>query len=89
MLNRCFFQLHWLIGVSVGLVLALMGLTGAVYCFEEELIQYIDSSITTVKPEGRQLLAPADLLARVRSKKTNVSSLSLSSNPRDAARVGL
>lgn len=88
MLNRRFFQLHWLVGVSGGLVLALMGLTGAVYCFEEELIQYIDAPITMVKPEGRQMLTPADLLARVRSKKANVSSLSLSSNPQDSARVG-
>ena len=88
MLKRCLFQLHWLIGISAGFVLALMGLTGAVYCFEEELIQYLDSSITTVNPDGRNMLAPADLLARVRSKKSYVSSLSMSDNPRDAARVG-
>lgn len=76
-------------GISAGLVLALMGLTGAVYCFEEELIQSLDSSISTVNPDGRNMLAPVELLARVRSKNPNVSSLSLSDNPRDAARVGL
>lgn len=88
MLKRCFFQLHWLLGISAGLVLALMGLTGAMYCFEEELIQYFDSSITAVNPDGRNLLAPADLLARVRSKNPYVSSLTLSDNPKDAARAG-
>lgn len=88
MLKRCFFQLHWLVGVSVGLVLALMGLTGAVYCFEEELIQYFDAPITTVNPGGRHLLAPADLLAHVRSKSPYVSSLSLTNKASDAARVG-
>ena len=66
----------------------MMGLTGALYCFEEELIHYLDSSITTVNPDGRHSLTPADLLAQARSKNPNVSSLSLSDNPRDAARVG-
>lgn len=88
MLKRCLFQIHWLFGISAGLVLALMGLTGALYCFEEELIQTLDPSITKVNPEGRILLAPADLLAQVRSKNPYVSSLTLSDNPGDAARVG-
>ncbi len=88
MLKRCLFQIHWLLGISAGLVLALMGLTGALYCFSEELIQYADSSVTKVNPDGRILLTPAELLARVRNKNPYVSSLTLSDQPDEAARVG-
>jgi sulfite reductase (NADPH) flavoprotein alpha-component len=88
MFKRWLFQIHWLFGISAGLVLALMGLTGALYCFSEELIQTLDDSITKVNPDGRSVLPPEELLARVKSKNPYVSSLTLSDKPDDAARVG-
>jgi sulfite reductase (NADPH) flavoprotein alpha-component len=88
MFKRWLFQIHWLLGISAGLVLALMGLTGALYCFSDELIQYLDPAITKVNPNGRIALPPAELLVRVRRKSPNVSSLTLSEKPGDAARVG-
>ena len=80
--------MHWLIGISAGFVLALMGMTGALYCFEEELIQYFDPTISTVHPAGRISLTPAELLTRIRAKNPYVSSLTLSNNPKEAGRVG-
>jgi uncharacterized iron-regulated membrane protein len=35
-LKKILFQLHWLLGISAGLVLALMGVTGAAYSFQNE-----------------------------------------------------
>lgn len=82
------FQMHWLLGISAGLVLALIGLTGALYSFSDELIHLIDPAITRVKAGGRSMLAAPDLLAQIQRTHPFVSSLTLSADPREAARVG-
>jgi sulfite reductase (NADPH) flavoprotein alpha-component len=38
-LKKTLFQLHWFFGITAGLVLALMGITGALYSFQEELLR--------------------------------------------------
>lgn len=88
MLKRAFFQIHWLFGMTAGLVLALMGMTGALYSFEEELIRKLDPQVTRVASHQGAMLAPAELLARVKQRDPYVSSLTLSADTQDAARVG-
>jgi sulfite reductase (NADPH) flavoprotein alpha-component len=88
MFKRICLQLHWLIGISAGLVLAIMGLTGGMYSFSSELIQLIDPQITRVNPGTSVALSPAILLERVSQHSPDVSSLSLSVDPAQAARVG-
>ncbi|MCX7218473.1 MAG: PepSY-associated TM helix domain-containing protein [Burkholderiales bacterium] len=88
MFKRACLQLHWLIGISAGLVLAIMGLSGGLYSFSIELIQLIDPQITRVSPGNAAPLSPALLLERVSQQSPDVSSLSLSDDPSQAARVG-
>lgn len=88
MFKRVCLQLHWLIGISAGLILAIMGLTGGMYSFSNELIQLLDPQITRVRPTGTAALSPVLLLERVSQHNPYVSSLSLSDNPEQAARVG-
>ena len=42
MLKKVLFQLHWLFGISAGLVLALMGITGAMLSFQDEILRAIN-----------------------------------------------
>jgi sulfite reductase (NADPH) flavoprotein alpha-component len=37
-LKKTLFQLHWFFGISAGLVLALMGITGATVSFQDEIL---------------------------------------------------
>lgn len=39
MLKKTLFQLHWFFGITAGLVLALMGITGAAYSFQDEILR--------------------------------------------------
>lgn len=89
MFKRILFQLHWLVGISAGTVLAVMGLTGALYSFGDELIHWMDPAITKVDIPAQAILSPKDLLDRVKLHQPNVSSLTLSSDPGEAARVGV
>ncbi|SFR88579.1 PepSY-associated TM region [Stenotrophomonas maltophilia] len=41
MLKSMLFQLHWLLGITAGTVLALMGLTGATMSFEDEIMRAV------------------------------------------------
>ncbi len=87
MLKRFWFQLHWVLGVSAGLVLALMGVTGGLYAFEEDLLKLLNPQITQVDAAGA-MLEPAALLARIQRNRSYISSLTLSASSTDAARIG-
>ena len=60
------FQLHSLLGLAVGLVLVVLGVTGALYSFQLELLELLNPppTIATVDqrpltlPEVRQRLVP-------------------------------
>jgi len=61
MSKRILFQLHWLLGISAGLVLALMGLTGAAYSFQDELLRGLNPEVLRVEMRDGGVL-PADVL---------------------------
>ncbi|MFC7519876.1 PepSY domain-containing protein [Xanthomonas populi] len=45
MLKTVLFQLHWLFGITAGLVLSVMGLTGALMSFENEIVRLANPAI--------------------------------------------
>ena len=87
-LREAVFQLHWLLGISAGLVLALVGATGAVLSFEDALLARINPGVLTVEPRGEPLSLSA-LVLRIAEQRpgARIQSLTLSSDPRDAASV--
>nr|WP_283161336.1 sulfite reductase flavoprotein subunit alpha [Xanthomonas nasturtii] len=44
-LKTVLFQLHWLLGITAGLVLSVMGLTGALMSFENEIVRVANPAI--------------------------------------------
>ena len=89
MLKKLWFQTHWLLGISAGLVLAVVGVTGAALSFQTQILRALNPGVMTVAPTGQNALAPAELLARVRAAEPDktVLSISLSNDPGDAARI--
>ncbi|KTF38432.1 PepSY domain-containing protein [Xanthomonas vesicatoria] len=45
MFKTVVFQLHWLLGITAGLVLSVMGVTGALMSFENEIVQLANPAI--------------------------------------------
>ena len=89
-LRNAVFQVHWFLGITAGIVLALVGVTGAVLSFEDELLEALNPGVYSVEPSGREALAPAALLERVALHRPGeaIASLELSADPRDASVVG-
>ena len=67
MLKKVWFQLHWFFGISAGLVLALMGVTGAALSFQDELLRAFNPASLTVQEQPGGTLALDELVRRVES----------------------
>ena len=68
MLKTVLFQLHWLLGITAGTVLAVMGLSGATLSFEDELMRAANPALAQVVERhaaGDQPLALTELLPRL------------------------
>ncbi|MEH3121398.1 MAG: sulfite reductase flavoprotein subunit alpha [Sphingomonas phyllosphaerae] len=60
MTRSVLFQIHWFLGITAGLVLAVMGVTGALMSFEPEILAALNPGVVTVSPSpGAPLPAPA------------------------------
>ena len=67
MLKKVLFQVHWFFGITAGLVLALMGITGAIYSFEDEIIDALNPETLFVQPGDHQL-SLADMVRKVEAQ---------------------
>ena len=84
--RKVVFQLHWLLGISAGLVLALVGVTGALLSFEDALLAAINRDLVQVQA-GNTPLAPSVLVERVAAQRPDatVQAVTLERDPRAAA----
>ncbi|MHC1478645.1 PepSY domain-containing protein [Frateuria aurantia] len=57
------FQIHWLLGITAGLVLAVMGVTGAMMSFQDELIAAFNPRVIKVTAVDAARLPPSALMA--------------------------
>ena len=63
--KKIIFQLHWFFGISAGLVLAVMGITGALYSFEGEITRALNAERWQIQPSAQGHLTPGALAAKI------------------------
>lgn len=63
--KKIVFQLHWFFGISAGLVLAIMGITGALYSFEGEITRALNAERWQIQPSAQGHLTPGELAAKI------------------------
>ena len=61
MLKKSFFQIHWFLGITAGLILSLMGVTGAIYSYEQQILKWINQDSYTVQVQDSVKLSPAEI----------------------------
>ncbi|WP_077409073.1 sulfite reductase flavoprotein subunit alpha [Janthinobacterium sp. LM6] len=59
--KQVWFQLHWLIGITAGTVLVIIGLSGATLAFKDELLDVMNPGVRHVAVETRAPLTPGQL----------------------------
>ncbi|MGV7207277.1 PepSY domain-containing protein [Oxalobacteraceae bacterium A2-2] len=87
--RQAWFQLHWLIGITAGSVMMLIGLSGALLAFREEILDAVNPGVRHVAPRAAPVLTPAQLLsAALRDGHgQRVNTIMLGNAPGAAARV--
>ncbi|MGF6129566.1 sulfite reductase (NADPH) flavoprotein alpha-component [Pseudomonas frederiksbergensis] len=87
-LKKTLFQLHWFFGISAGLVLALMGITGAAYSFQDEILRALNPQVLQVEKQVAGVLPPAELVEHIEAASgKKVSMLWVETDSGNAARV--
>jgi sulfite reductase (NADPH) flavoprotein alpha-component len=89
LLRTVLFRTHWLLGIFAGVVLAVVGFTGAMLSFEHELLRAMNPGVLSVEPRGTAL-STAELLARVAEQRPGeaIASLARASEPAEPAVIG-
>ncbi|MFD1952060.1 PepSY domain-containing protein [Sphingomonas arantia] len=94
--RQVIFQIHWLLGITAGFVLALMGVTGAAMAFEDEIMAALSPGVVTLAPlggadgeqAGRARLSPDALAAAaLRQRGVRVQDVTIERDPTLAAAV--
>lgn len=90
-MRNALFQLHWLLGLTAGLVLMLVGVTGGILSVEEEVTGLMSPGIVTVPAREGPRLTPDALVARLRDEAPGkrVTLMILNGAPDRAAQVRL
>jgi sulfite reductase (NADPH) flavoprotein alpha-component len=83
------YRLHWLLGITLGVVLALMGVSGAMMSFEDEIMASLSHGVVDVAPRSAPTLTPDQLLARFHEQKPGAAPtrLTLAPQPGGSARI--
>jgi sulfite reductase (NADPH) flavoprotein alpha-component len=89
--KKLWFQLHWFVGITAGTVLIVIGLTGAILTFRDEVLDKLNPGVMTVPLQDLPVLAPPQIarMARQLHPEERVASIILYREPGTSARVGL
>ncbi|MDE1567161.1 sulfite reductase flavoprotein subunit alpha [Aquabacter sediminis] len=89
MLKALWFQTHWLLGITAGIVLAIVGVTGGLLSFEGEILRALNPGVMTVDARPGGPLPPAALLDKIRADAPDrtITALTVYADPESAARV--
>lgn len=89
MWKRIWFYLHWIVGLIAGIVLIVVGITGAALSFDKEITEFINKPSFKVEVSSKERLDPEALLEKFKALKPDVqiSMLSLSSDPSSSASI--
>ncbi|WP_161993697.1 PepSY-associated TM helix domain-containing protein [Muricoccus nepalensis] len=76
------FQIHWFIGITAGLVLMVVGVTGGLLSYQDEILRALNPGVLRVTPRPGPVLSPAELIGRIEAASgARVTSLGLAAAP--------
>jgi len=91
MFKKVFFQIHWFLGITAGLILSLMGVTGAIYSYEPQILKWINQDSYVVEVAQSPKLTPAQLYQHFNQKQPEIeiNSITIASDPAASSTVNI
>lgn len=89
MFKNALFQIHWFVGITAGIVLGVVGVTGAMLSFEHQIVDWMNRDVRAVEARAEAPLPAPILLARIAAANPSkrITALSFESDPTTSARV--
>ena len=81
MFKKILFQIHWFLGISAGLILSTMGVTGAIYSYEQPIQKWLNPESYTVQVEQKNKLTPAQIFQHFQHTDPTIKINSITINP--------
>lgn len=90
-LRSALFQIHWFLGVTAGLVLAVMGVTGATLSFETEILETLNRNLVMPPRNPKPALSSLEMIQRILVQRPDakITFLVLHDDPRQMSWVNL
>ncbi|MFH7764805.1 PepSY domain-containing protein [Acinetobacter sp. BSP-28] len=91
MLKKIFFQIHWFLGITAGLILSIMGITGAIYSYEQPIQKWLSPDSYTVQVENRDKLTPAELYQHFQKTdpEMKINSITVAKDPTASSSINI
>ncbi|TNL53059.1 PepSY domain-containing protein [Acinetobacter bereziniae] len=91
MFKKTFFQIHWFLGITAGLILSIMGVTGAIYSYEQPIQRWLNPDSFTVKVENHAKLTPAEIYQhfQVQNPEMKINSITVAKAPEEASNINI
>lgn len=90
-MKKLWFQLHWLVGISAGTVLMVIGLTGATLAFREQILDALNPGVRNVAVQSAPVLGPQQIMlaAKATRPEARVTGITFYDTPGVSARVSI
>lgn len=91
MLKKTFFQIHWFLGITAGLILSLMGVTGAIYSYEQQILKWLNPDSYQVQVEQKPKLTPAEIYTHFQQVQPNykINSITIAQDPAASSSINI
>lgn len=91
MFKNILFQLHWFMGITAGFILSIVGVTGAIYSYDQQILKWINHDSYVVQVENRPKLTPEQLYQHFKQQQPDIqiNTISVSTNPEASSSVNI
>ena len=91
MFKKIFFQIHWFLGITAGLILSIMGVTGALYSYEQPIQKWLSPDSYTVQVQNKTKLTPVEIYRHFQTKnpKIKINSITVAKAPEESSNINI
>lgn len=91
MFKKTLFQIHWFLGITAGLILSLMGVTGAIYSYEQPIQKWLNPDSYTVEVQQKPKMTPAEIYQHFQQSDSGIkiNSITIEQNPAASSSINI
>lgn len=91
MFKKILFQIHWFLGITAGLILSIMGVTGAIYSYDQQILKWVNTDSYVVQVQSSPKLTPAQLYQHFTTiqPEIKINSITIAKDPTASSVVNI